>query len=500
MKLPGSCRCNLPFRSGSVALRVLKQFPQLGPAGGIPVKRLFHYHDTLVMRAQLYLSIGFAVTVLLGLAYWRNGELGQLYRQLAILCVPILWITYKALGVFRVSRGGRFGVAKLTKGWAVAAALVLLSGFVTKTTEDFSRVVISSWLIIGYVGQLVIFLGPLLLIQKYNLRIGEPIPTLVVGSNGLARHLVTSLTNNIWLPDKVVGVVNTDENGKDLWNSSSAPCLGKVDDIVSVIANYSIRRVYIALPLRSLAMIEGIYEQLSHKNIDIIWVPDIFSLNLLNHSVREIAGLPLLSLSESPMSREGKVFVKAVIDRSVAIIVLVLLSPLMAAIAAAIKYTSPGPVFFKQQRHGWDGRVIEVWKFRSMYVHQEDEGKVTQASRGDARVTPIGRFIRRSSIDELPQLFNVLNGTMSLVGPRPHALRHDQYYSERIKSYINRHRIKPGMTGLAQVNGCRGETEHLEDMEQRVRFDIEYINNWTILLDLQILLMTPFCLFSKDVY
>lgn len=247
-------------------------------------------------------------------------------------------------------------------------------------------------------------------------------------------------------------------------------------------------------------MIEGIYEQLSHKNIDIIWVPDIFSLNLLNHSVREIAGLPLLSLSESPMSREGKVFVKAVIDRSVAIIVLVLLSPLMAAIAAAIKYTSPGPVFFKQQRHGWDGRVIEVWKFRSMYVHQEDEGKVTQASRGDARVTPIGRFIRRSSIDELPQLFNVLNGTMSLVGPRPHALRHDQYYSERIKSYINRHRIKPGMTGLAQVNGCRGETEHLEDMEQRVRFDIEYINNWTILLDLQILLMTPFCLFSKDVY
>ena len=247
-------------------------------------------------------------------------------------------------------------------------------------------------------------------------------------------------------------------------------------------------------------MIETLYKKLLDKNVDIIWAPDIFALKLLNHGVREVAGVPLLTLSESPMANEGRALAKAIMDYSIASLMLISLSPILIATAIAIKLTSPGPVFYKQKRHGWDSRVIEVWKFRSMIMHQEDGDKVSQATREDARITQVGRFIRRTSIDELPQLFNVLNGSMSLVGPRPHALQHNAYYSEHIKSYMIRHRLKPGITGFAQVNGCRGETDCVEKMEKRVSYDIDYINRWSIWLDLAILIKTPFTLFGKDIY
>jgi len=229
-----------------------------------------------------------------------------------------------------------------------------------------------------------------------------------------------------------------------------------------------------------------------------VWVPDIFNMQLLNHSVRELNGLPLITLSESPMTLESELFCKTAIDKVIAALMLVVLSPLMLTIAALVRYTSPGPIFFKQKRHGWDGRIIEVWKFRSMYLHGDTE--VVQASRNDSRITPIGRFIRRSSIDELPQLFNVLAGSMSLVGPRPHALAHNGFYAQYIRSYMMRHRIRPGMTGLAQVNGLRGETEKLDKMLRRVEFDIAYINNWSVFLDIKILLKTPLSLFCKQAY
>ena len=156
-------------------------------------------------------------------------------------------------------------------------------------------------------------------------------------------------------------------------------------------------------------------------------------------------------------------------------------------------------MFFKQDRHGWNGKVFKIWKFRSMYMHNEGDS-VTQAKKGDARVTPIGRHIRRTSVDELPQLFNVLFGEMSLVGPRPHAVAHNNFYDDQIEAYLARHRIKPGITGLAQINGCRGETEEVSQMRARVEYDVEYINNWSLWLDIKILIKTPFTLFSKDIY
>jgi len=217
--------------------------------------------------------------------------------------------------------------------------------------------------------------------------------------------------------------------------------------------------------------------------------------------VREVAGMPLIFLNESPLTslRSGSL-VKDVMDRSLAALSLLLLSPLLIGTAIAVKLSSPGPILFKQERHGWDGKIIKVWKFRSMKLHVENAGSVTQATREDPRITKVGKFIRRTSIDELPQLINVLQGRMSLVGPRPHAVAHNEYYSDKINAYLARHRIKPGITGLAQVSGCRGETETLDKMQKRVDYDLEYINNWSVWLDVKILMKTPLSLLSKDIY
>ncbi|WP_372739244.1 exopolysaccharide biosynthesis polyprenyl glycosylphosphotransferase, partial [Neptunomonas sp.] len=230
------------------------------------------------------------------------------------------------------------------------------------------------------------------------------------------------------------------------------------------------------------------------------WAPDIFALNLLNHSVREVAGVPLISLNESPLtSCRVSIVIKGIMDRVLALAGLLMLSPLLIAIAILVKRSSPGPVFFKQQRHGFDGQLIEIYKFRSMQLHNDAE-VVQQATKQDPRVTKVGKFIRKSSIDELPQLFNVLNGSMSLVGPRPHAVSHNNYYSDKINAYLARHRIKPGITGLAQIEGYRGETETLDKMQKRVELDLVYINNWSLLLDIKILIKTPMSLLAKNIY
>jgi len=193
-------------------------------------------------------------------------------------------------------------------------------------------------------------------------------------------------------------------------------------------------------------------------------------------------------------------FLKTVLDFTITITALVLTAPLMLITALLIKLSSPGPVLFRQKRHGWYGDIITIYKFRSMKLHEEEDGKVTQATKGDDRITWIGKIIRRTSIDELPQLFNVINGSMSIVGPRPHAVAHNEFYGQKIKDYMRRHRVKPGLTGLAQVNGHRGRTQNIEAMENRVRHDLDYINNWSIWLDIKIMIKTVFILFGKNAY
>lgn len=266
----------------------------------IQVKRLFRQHDTLLARAQLYLSVLATTILLLGLAYWYLGDAPTQYRQLAMIAGLLTLIVYQVMGVYRQARGRIGGAIQITKAWAIVVCAVLLLVFMSKTSASFSRVVIGSWIVLGYVAQIT---GNLLLYgiaQKYNLHFGRPVRTLVVGSNWLAKHLVDSLNKNTWLPDTVVGVVDNNQEGKDEWDDSDAPWLGSISDIVAIVERQNIRRVYIALPLGCSDMIETIYHKLLAKNVDIVWAPDIFALKLLNHGVREMAGVPLLTLSESP--------------------------------------------------------------------------------------------------------------------------------------------------------------------------------------------------------
>jgi putative colanic acid biosynthesis UDP-glucose lipid carrier transferase len=239
---------------------------------------------------------------------------------------------------------------------------------------------------------------------------------------------------------------------------------------------------------------------LRHHTISIRFVLDIFGLDLLSHSISDLAGFPMLNLNASPMVGVNRM-VKALEDRIIAFFILIFISPILLGIAISVKLTSKGPVLFKQLRHGWDGRIIKVYKFRTMYVHQETHGKVTQATQNDKRITRLGKFLRRTSLDELPQFFNVLQGRMSIVGPRPHAIEHNEFYKDSIKAYMQRHKVKPGITGWAQVNGWRGETDHLGKMEKRVEYDLFYIENWSLGLDLKIIFLTIFQgFFHKNAY
>lgn len=235
------------------------------------------------------------------------------------------------------------------------------------------------------------------------------------------------------------------------------------------------------------------------KHVAIHWVPDIFSLRLVNHSVKEISGIPVITLSETPLIGV-RMLQKAIEDKLLSILILIAIFPILLIVALAVKLDSPGPIFFRQNRAGWSGKSFKIWKFRSMYVHQEEAGKIKQAEKNDSRITRVGAFIRRTSLDELPQIFNVLSGDMSLVGPRPHAVQHDKEYSERIFDYFARHHIKPGITGLAQVRGLRGETKDIEQMILRIESDIEYINNWSVGLDISIIFRTVFALSGKNAY
>ena len=235
--------------------------------------------------------------------------------------------------------------------------------------------------------------------------------------------------------------------------------------------------------------IESLVEALASEAVEINWVPDLSSLVLLNSSVRELEGQPIICLSDSPLSG-GRAFLKRLEDIVLGTLFLIPAIPMMLVIAAAILMTSGPPVLFRQRRGGLNRKPIMVWKFRTMHVHHESDGRVRQAERGDPRITKLGAFLRRSSLDEIPQLLHVITGRMSLVGPRPHALEHDEQYGELVDRYLLRYKIKPGITGWAQVNGWRGETDLVDKMEMRVAHDLYYIRHWSIALDIRVIWMT----------
>lgn len=465
-------------------------------------RRLLRNHQSTLFWLQLLIDLAIINTSLVLFCTVKFASVPTEYRFLAVISSLACVLVYWGYGVYRQSCSAFECLKKTLFAWVAVVLLVLCLGFISKTTEVYSREVMLFWVLTAGVLQALVRVVSRQCVEKARLALQKPSNSLVVGLGTTARELADKLNSNPWLPDRVIGMVNgaTEPVSNEVAQRQILPILGDIKELASIVKERNVRRIYVALPMRLAHVVEDLNVDFLDANVDIIWVPDMSTLKLLNHSIKEVGGLPLICLNETPMtSSRVSMRIKGLIDRTLALLGIIAFSPLLLTIAILVKRSSPGPIIFKQHRHGFDGRIIKVWKFRSMKLH-DDSTVVKQATQTDDRITPIGRFIRRTSIDELPQLFNVLQGRMSLVGPRPHAVSHNEYYSDKINSYLARHRIKPGITGLAQISGARGETETLDKMQKRIDFDLEYINNWSLWLDIKILIKTPLSLLSKDIY
>ncbi len=449
----------------------------------------------LTFWSQWACAMALANLVLVMLVWDRVGTVASEYRVAMILTVLGSVPAYSFLQVYHKRHGILSGMGRLLAGWMSLLGALIAIAFLTQTTAVFSRQVIMLWAGLGYLAQVASFLPLHYLARMHSRKVRNERRSVIIGISPMADALAKKLTSPNRVP--VIGFIAA--SGENGLVPTTLPLLGNVDELRDIIVREEIRRVYIALPLAQLATIEGLYIDLLDMSVDVVWIPDFGSMMLLNQSISEIERMPAIYLNESPISSHPAALLgKELMERTLAALAIVALSPLLIGAAIAVKLSSPGPVLFKQNRHGCNGEVIKVWKFRSMRVH--DDSEVRQATRTDDRITRVGAFLRRSSIDELPQLFNVLFGEMALVGPRPHAVTHNLYYTGKVEAYMARHRLKPGITGLAQITGHRGETETLEKMQQRVAQDLNYINQWSLWLDIKILVKTPFTLFSKNIY
>jgi putative colanic acid biosynthesis UDP-glucose lipid carrier transferase len=406
--------------------------------------------------------------------------------------VPI----YTALHVYHKRYGYGLGLLRLLAAWSLLMGALSAVVLVCLEYVDLDQDLLVRMAIFGFLAQACSYL-PLRYLTNLHARwLRYERTAVIVGTCPLAYSLAQRLRERV----PILGMVSTgDEAIEHIAHDSDLPVLGTLPGLNDLVTRDSIRRVYIAMPLSKAAQIEAIYLALLDLNVDVVWIPDFSSMMLLNQSISQIEQFPAIYLNETPLSSHPAAALgKELFDRGLALVALIILFPVMLAVALAVKLSSPGPVFFRQPRHGCNGLVIMVWKFRSMRLH--DDTEVRQATQHDSRITRVGAFIRRTSIDELPQLINVLRGEMAMVGPRPHAVAHNHYYGDKIMAYMARHRIKPGITGLAQISGLRGETETLEKMQQRIEKDLAYINHWSLWLDLKILVKTPFTLFSRNIY
>ncbi|HEV2269443.1 MAG TPA: undecaprenyl-phosphate glucose phosphotransferase [Steroidobacteraceae bacterium] len=381
--------------------------------------------------------------------------------------------------------------------WMVIIGILLAVGFVTKYSGNFSRRIVLSWIIATPAVLIVV----MICLQELKRRLMYD-PAMVrrvafAGCNEISVSLARRIGESGELTGLSVEGFFDDRSAERLGTPGQrSHLLGRLPELAAFVKRRGIDVVFVALPVRHIQRVMQLLDELRDTTVSIYYVPDIFAFDLIQARSGELFGIPVVALCETPFCGYRGV-IKRFTDIAFAAAVLLIVSPLMLALAVMVWMSSPGPVIFSQRRYGLDGREITVWKYRTMTV-QEDGARVVQATKEDARITRVGRFMRRYSLDELPQLFNVLQGRMSLVGPRPHAVAHNEEYRKLIKGYMIRHKVPPGMTGLAQVNGCRGETARVEDMQARVNYDLEYLRRWTPLLDLKILLLTPLRLLRDE--
>lgn len=454
-------------------------------ANDLPIVAFFkHLLDPFIIWASLILLT------------WAHGEtFTGYYLILIVVTFFISTYVYEQTAIYRNWRRGRLlaYIRDTLIGWMIVVFILLIIGYAANFYSFYSERVIILWFIVA----------PLALISSHlimrmivaGMRADKKTRSaVIIGANDTSKKLIEHINEFPFLFINLRGFF--DERGDARIDDGFGPRLGDLRNVVQYVMQHNIDFVFISLPMSSQPRIKKLMDEFPDTTTSVYFLPDIYIFDLMQAHVDKVGDVPVVSMVESPFTGlDGAV--KSIFDFIVALFILIILSPFMLCIALAVKISSPGPVIFKQRRYGLNGEEIIVYKFRSMTV-SEDGADVKQAEKNDQRVTKIGGFLRRTSLDELPQFINVLQGRMSIVGPRPHAVAHNEFYRKLIRGYMLRHKAKPGITGWAQVNGYRGETEVLEKMQARVEHDLHYLQNWSVLFDLYIIVRTVWVVLRRD--
>lgn len=435
----------------------------------------------------LNLVEGLLEPVILVLSLWACAAivLGEISSRHMVLSLIVFAVTFPGPSRLRMTALGASWHILLNL--ALIFMLLVLLGFATRFLQYFNRDVIVAWFVaaptISIVAHLMLrSIAP----QLLNLH-ADAKRTVIIGMNKQGVELGKRIKEDRYSHTHLLGFFD-DRSSERLSGISDFSLLGSLSDLPAYVKENRVQVIYLSLPMTTQKRILKLLEELRDTTASVYFVPDIFITDLIQARMDTVCGMPVVAVCDTPFSGTTGL-VKRASDIVLSLLILVLISPLLAALAIAVKLTSPGPVIFKQRRYGLDGEEIVVYKFRSMTVC-EDGGEIQQAQKNDQRVTPLGAFMRRTSLDELPQFINVLQGRMSIVGPRPHAVAHNELYRKAISGYMVRHKVKPGITGWAQVCGYRGETETLDKMQARIDHDLEYLRNWSLRLDLFIIFRT----------
>jgi putative colanic acid biosynthesis UDP-glucose lipid carrier transferase len=418
-------------------------------------------------------------------------ETAPIHSVLLHFCSALAFLLFPQFELYGSWRGRSMPdlFFRLAAAWGSVILIGLFFSFLIHHVGNLSRLWMFYWYASG-LALLMLYRSALYAGLRYLRAQGMNNKRVVIvgyGSTGREMHRRAECQD--WTGYDVTAVHADPEDAKKISNPRITR-IERLEDIHDYVVNNHIHEIWVTLPLMASPKLQQLQYLLRNTFVDIRWVPDILGLQMLSNKMGQFLGMPVVDLNQ-PTSSGLNGIAKEIFDRSFATLALILLMPLFIAIAIAIKMSSPGPVFFTQPRLGLNGRSFMVYKFRSMKVHQE-HGTVSQATKNDPRLTPIGAFLRRTSLDELPQFINVLLGDMSVVGPRPHALQHNEMYKDLLETYMMRHRVKPGITGWAQIHGHRGETDTVDKMAKRVQFDLHYIQHWSLWMDVRIIIWTAF--------
>ncbi len=424
------------------------------------------------------------------------------YISVLVLGTGLVFIILPATGAYKSWRDGSYwrNTGNALPGLCFVAVLLMIAGTLTKTTADYSRLWMAYWFTYALAGLFLFRWMSLMIAKLVHLGQSGSTKILIVGEGKFAQDVAQKAREARDAYWEIAGIVSP-YGARSQVSHSEAEALF-MDELEAIISDEQrgIDEVWIALDDTVLNKQDAVIHILQTSSLTVRYVPDLSILALLNHTPSHVAGMTVIDLNASPMVGLNSL-IKAGFDKLIAAVALALLAPILALIALVIKLDSPGPVFFFQKRHGWDGKVIRICKFRTMIHAQCAQEDSRQAQFNDPRITAVGRFLRKTSLDELPQFINVLRGDMSVVGPRPHPLALNHSYANRIDTYMQRHRVKPGITGWAQIHGLRGETDTLEKMQRRIEYDLYYIQHWSLWMDIKIMVLTIFAAWGgKNAY